>query len=85
MAEELSAEQIQQISDSLASGSKIEAIKLYREFTGKDLKEAKDFVDALVPQLLQRDPQRYAKLQQAKGCAGMLLLGVVCGGLVLLA
>lgn len=31
----------------LASGKKIEAIKLYRERTGVGLKEAKDFIDGL--------------------------------------
>lgn len=32
---------------ALQAGNKIEAIKLYREQTGADLKTAKDFIDSL--------------------------------------
>ena len=34
------------VADALQRGKKIEAIKLYREATGTDLKEAKDFIEA---------------------------------------
>ncbi len=82
MAEPLTDEQIEKISASLSRGSKIEAIKLYREFTGQGLKEAKDFVEALAPKLIERDPERYAKLAQAKGCAGVLVVGLLAAGLL---
>jgi len=74
MADELTHEQIEDIGNSLASGRKIEAIKIYREATGKGLKEAKEFIDALVPELLKQNPEKYAKLSQSTaGCASVIL------------
>ena len=59
------------------SGRKIEAIKIYREATGKGVKEAKEFIDALIPKLKEQDPEKYAKLgAQGAGCASMLLFCV---------
>lgn len=80
MPDEPSPEEVQQIADALASGRKIEAIKMYREATGAGLAEAKDFVEALIPKLKEQDPEKYAKLADAKGsgCASMIL---VCIGL----
>jgi hypothetical protein len=43
------AEKMTEIRELLQSGQKIEAIKLYRQVSGAGLKEAKDFVEALVP------------------------------------
>ena len=43
----VSAELIGKIRALLAHGDKIPAIKLYRDETGSDLKEAKDFVESL--------------------------------------
>ena len=73
-------EQVQEIADALAARRKIEAIKIYRAATGKGLKEAKDFIDALVPQLVEQDPEKYKALSAPKsaGCASVL---VVCFGL----
>ena len=73
MPHQLTDLQVQQINDALAAGRKVEAIKLYREFTGTGLKEAKDFIDALVPQLQQQDPARFAKAAKS-GCASALLV-----------
>ena len=39
--------QVVQINLEIAAGRKIQAIKLYREFTGEGLKEAKDAVEAI--------------------------------------
>ena len=74
MEEQPSEEQIEAITDALASGKKIEAIKIYRESTGKGLKEAKEFVDALIPKLVEHDPERFAKISKAGGCSSMFLL-----------
>ncbi len=71
-------QEIEQIESALAGGRKIEAIKLYRAATGCDLKDSKDAIDALIPQLREKDPARYAKLSQGAGCASLLL---VCFGL----
>lgn len=43
----LSQEQVAQINTELGAGRKIVAIKLYREFTGEGLKEAKEAVEAI--------------------------------------
>ncbi len=80
MADQPTQEQIEEITSALAAGRKIEAIKIYREATGKGLKEAKDFIDALIPRLQEEDPQAYAKLSagQSSGCAPVVLF---CAGL----
>ena len=67
------------IEEALASGRKIEAIKIYREATGKDLKEAKEFIEAFVEIQKERDPEGYAMISagsQRKGCGSMMLLGL---------
>jgi hypothetical protein len=86
MANDLSPQQTGEIADALASGNKIGAIKLYRDYTGKGLKEAKDFIDLLVPQLIQKDPIKFANLaQQGKGCASVIVacLSLLSGGVIL--
>lgn len=76
MAEPLSAEQTQQIESALATGRKIQAIKLYRQFTGQGLKESKEVIDGLGAELLRRDPVTYAALARTgKGCASLVVLG----------
>jgi len=73
MSAELTPQQTKQIEDALAAGSKIEAIKLYREFTGLGLRDASIHLDQLAAQLVQRDPAKYGKLmQKAKGCASVI-------------
>lgn len=75
MAEQPSQEQINSIADALAAGRKLDAIKIYREATGKGLKDAKDFIDALVPRLKEQDPQKYANLSaQGAGCSSAILV-----------
>jgi ribosomal protein L7/L12 len=77
MPDELDDEQIQQVADALASGRKIPAIKLYREFTGKGLSEAKKFIDELIPKLKEQDPERFASLgEKSAGCASVVLAGL---------
>jgi ribosomal protein L7/L12 len=76
MADQPNQEQIDAITSALASGRKIEAIKIYREATGKDLKSAKEFIDALIPELKEQDPERYAKLSQGAGCASAILFSI---------
>jgi ribosomal protein L7/L12 len=46
-APSLSADAMREVSALLMAGKKIEAIKLYRNTAGVDLKDAKDAVDAL--------------------------------------
>jgi ribosomal protein L7/L12 len=42
----MNAQQRERIDEALTAGQMIQAIKLYREFTGVGLKEAKDAIDA---------------------------------------
>jgi ribosomal protein L7/L12 len=76
MPDAMTDEQTHQVDEALARGSVIEAIKLHRQFTGKTLKESKDFIEALIPRLLERDPARYAKLaNRGKGCSATIAVG----------
>jgi hypothetical protein len=76
---------IEEITQALASGQKIQAIKLYREATGKGLKEAKEFIDQLIPALVEKDPERFSKLNSgASGCGSAVLLLAVLAGCVVL-
>lgn len=78
MAEQPSEAEVEEIKNALASGNKIAAIKIYRGATGKDLKAAKDFIDALVPRLIEQDPEKYVKLSaQGQGCGLAVFLFVV--------
>ena len=56
----------------LRSGSKIAAIKAYREQTGLGLKEAKDAVEALAAE--------HEIAPKPSGCAGVVLLATLIGG-----
>jgi hypothetical protein len=77
MTDGLTAAQTEQIEAALAKGGKITAIKLYREFTGVGLKEAKDVIDRLAGELFRRDPARYPKLAPGRsGCAPVIALGL---------
>ncbi|MDF3129034.1 ribosomal protein L7/L12 [Kiritimatiellaeota bacterium B1221] len=76
MNEQLTPEQSQKISDALASGRKIEAIKAYRAATGQGLKEAKEGVEALHKTLMAQDPEKYPQVTSSGGCASVILLGV---------
>ena len=80
MSEQPTPEQTEQIVNSLATGRRIQAIKLYREATGKGLKDAKDFIDSLVPKLIEQDPEKYAALsRQGSGCASVLVIALSLG------
>jgi hypothetical protein len=64
-----------QVLPLLREGRKIQAIKLYRERTGRGLKEAKDAVELLAD-------QHGIESKQA-GCAGVILAALaVCGTLI---
>lgn len=73
-------EQIAEVTKALADGDKIEAIKIYREATGKGLKESKDFIDALIPKLLEEDPETYSKLKLGGGCVSLVVFVLLFSG-----
>jgi hypothetical protein len=69
-------EQIDQINEALFAGRKIEAIKIYRTATRADLREAKDFVEAVEARLRSEMPERFVPRQvnlSVVGCAFMIL------------
>ena len=74
MDNKLSTEENEAINDALLRGQKIEAIKLYREASGNDLKASKEFIDALSVKLADQDPEKYAKLAKGSGCASVILI-----------
>ena len=86
MPDEISQEHVDRIADALATGKKIQAIKIYREATGQGLKEAKDFIDALIPKLIEQDPDKYSSLakSQGGGCAAVLVVAIGAGALATL-
>lgn len=58
----------------MEGGKKIEAIKLYRQQTGCDLKNAKDAVEALAT--------KHGIVSKGSGCAGVILaMLLVCVGI----
>lgn len=68
-----------ELTEALLNGRKIEAIKLYREFTGMGLKESKDDIEKLEASLRQQFPEKFAHAPQGKGCLGAS--AVLCLGL----
>ena len=83
MPSNLTDEQWQSIEAALFAGRKIEAIKHYREFTGCDLREAKEGVDAYEAKLRTEFPDRFTAAAPINiGCsskAAMLLLLLLAG------
>ena len=79
MSRELNQKEIERITESIAAGRKIEAIKQYREASGEGLKEAKEFIEALTSRLKQEDPEQFGHVREATGCgsaaAVLMLLG----------
>ena len=86
MSNPILSEAAQQITNYVFAGQKIQAIKLYREHSGTDLKTAKDFVESLEAELRAKEPGKFTALQAGKGCLGMVAvfgLGTVAFVLVM--
>lgn len=62
----------QELLDAIAGGRKIQAIKIYRNMTGCDLKEAKEKVEAMAAGLAEQHPDVF--LKPKAGCASMLAI-----------
>ena len=63
---------IEELTEALLQGRKIEAIKLYRERTGCGLAEAKEEVETLAADLKARHPDQFPD-RPKRGCAGVLM------------
>ncbi|MFK5924887.1 MAG: ribosomal protein L7/L12 [Verrucomicrobiota bacterium] len=70
----LSDEEMEAVVAALAEGRKIEAIKIYREATDKGLKDAKEFIDALIPKLVEKDPEKYEQIAKSGGGCSSLIV-----------
>jgi hypothetical protein len=73
MTNELTPEQLMAISNAIYSGNKVEAIKLYRTATGKDLKDSKDAVEKLAAELKARNPAMFARRRSQGGSLATLV------------
>lgn len=72
---------MEEIVSALADGNKIEAIKLYREASGVGLKDAKDAVEALIPKLVEKEPEKYEKISKSGGgCASLIVFALLLSG-----
>jgi hypothetical protein len=70
MPRPLSEDAMNALTDALLHGRKIEAIKLYREFTGLGLKESKDEIEELELSLRAKFPDKFAARPTGGGCLG---------------
>lgn len=82
MANELTPAHLTAISNAIYSGNKIEAIKLYRTATGKDLKDSKDAVEKLAADLKARNPARFVRQQRQGGSLAMLVFWATIAAVV---
>ena len=83
MADELTSEQLTTVSNAIYSGNKIEAIKLYRIATGRDLKDSKDSVEKLAAELEARNPAMFARQRRQGGfLATLVFWGAVAAVIV---
>ena len=73
----LTEKQLDDISQSIIQGRKIDAIKAFREATGLGLKDAKDEVEKITRDLAKEHPELLKN--QSKGCAGVIALGLILG------
>ncbi len=80
MGYDIPEEKLEAIRDQVRKGRKIEAIKLFREAAGVDLKEAKEAVEAMI----EKEPKPVEGIGP-KGCAGVVFLLLVSASVVLAA
>jgi hypothetical protein len=76
MSNEPSEQQWMDIQQELFAGRKIQAIKLYRQAAGVDLKNAKDAMDAYERKLREQAPDRFTAPPAKAGCVSVILLFV---------
>ena len=83
MPQPLSDEAMNSLTEALLQGNKIAAIKIYRQFTGLGLKEAKEGVEELETTLRAKFPEKFTALpKNTSGCLGsaaVLGVGVTLG------
>ncbi|WP_146599043.1 hypothetical protein [Novipirellula aureliae] len=70
---EIPPELMDEISESIYQGRKLEAVKRYKELRGTSLLDAKNFIEALTEELKAASPERFST-QSTVGCASVLVL-----------
>ena len=75
--EDTEQELVEQVLDLLESGCKLDAVRLYRDHTGKSLMESKVFIEKLIS-----DFQILEKSNSPSGCVGVILVFVILGFIV---
>jgi hypothetical protein len=97
MSNPISEGDLRTIRNAVLAGRKIEAIKLYREYSGLGLKEAKDAVEELEKKLMTESPEKFQSQETGTGKqpgngsqrpgvqVGKGCFGAVLGGLLLAA
>lgn len=76
----LTPDQLRQVDEFLYKGNKIQAIKLWRQYSGRDLKDSKDAVEARCSELQISDPVHFKK--PSAGCLGLAILIIGAGALL---
>ena len=71
-----------EITETIFSGRKIQAIKLYREATGLGLAEAKSFIEELTAELREQAPEKFSAAEKS-GCGSAVLFFLVLAGIIL--
>jgi hypothetical protein len=80
MPHPLSDDQTAALSLALQQGRKIEAIKLFRNYTGFGLKESKDAIESLESDLRAQFPDKFpppAVASSGLGFAALILVAVI--------
>ena len=68
MSDPIPPDLAKEIADCIYGGQKIAAIKLLREQSGKSLKDAKEFIEALELNLRAQDPEKFTAKATGNGC-----------------
>ena len=74
IAEDCDEALVGQILDLLESGCKLDAVRLYRDRTGRSLMESKNFIEKLISEF-----EILEKSKSQSGCVGIILIFVVLG------
>jgi ribosomal protein L7/L12 len=79
----LPPEKAAEFESALFKGNKIEAIKIYRQVTGADLREAKTAVEKIEQEWRGSQPEKFAAAASRKGCSTRLAaVGLFGAGVV---
>lgn len=67
MSNPISGNDLKEVVNAIVADRKIEAIKLYRQYSGVGLKEAKDSIEELEKKLRAKSPEKFPSEQIAEG------------------